>query len=199
MKIGVLTYHTENISEWANRTANVKRNYCKKNGYDFILETEFETLSRPASWAKIRLTEKHLPNFDWLFVTGADMLFLNDTRLETFIDEKYDMIIVKDYNISNEINADAFFIRNCEWAYKFLNEVWNRNNTDPWWEQRAMIDSLSPENLAHIKIVRDRPERCFNTFVPDYQEGDFVIHFAGSPAKSHDINKWIVERGLNDK
>jgi mannan polymerase II complex MNN10 subunit len=152
-----------------------KKAYCKKQGHPFLLETNWLDPSRPISWSKVKFLELHLASFDWLFYSDADSLIMNDAiALEGLIDNNYDLIITTDFN---GINAGQFLIRNSSWSRAFFSKAYAMTAfiNHPWWEQRAFLEILKdPKELKHVKIV---PQRTFNAYFDNYQQGDFLIHF----------------------
>ena len=165
-----------------------KQQYCQAHHYDFLCGTESLDLSRPFAWSKVLLILKAMenPQNKWIFWTDADTLVMNSgISLESLLDEKYNMILTKDWN---NINAGNFFIRNCEWSRKLLKDVYAHTECihHPWWEQQALILEFAqkPELAAQVKII---PQRRMNSYAKEiigyretstYQPGDFIIHFA---------------------
>ncbi len=159
------------------------------------------------SWNKIPLIQKYLASYDWIWWSDADSLIRNyRVRLEDILDTDKDLVIGKDHQPFamphgttervGMINAGNFFIRNCEWSAGFLAQVVNSTWIEAMGyyhrEQGAMIRLLEdPENELHVEYV---PIRMFNSYsdhhtaraevswkIQDvYQEGDFVIHWAGT-------------------
>jgi len=67
--------------------------------------------------------------------------------------------------------------RNSDWSRRFLQDVWDPKQflADRLPEQRAIIHLLWPRDLSdHVQIL---PQRRFNSYVPNYRRGDFLIHF----------------------
>lgn len=165
-----------------------KREYCRNHGYNFVCRKSDFNTSRPPSWSKILFTKKYLPDCDWLFWSDADALVMNfSTKLESFVDPDYDLLITKD---CNGINAGHYFIKNTPWSFEFLDRVWSmeQHTNHVWWEQAAMIE------LAEVSGYKERiklcPTKLFNAYAnPGYswpnsgdcwEPGDFAIHFPGS-------------------
>jgi mannan polymerase II complex MNN10 subunit len=164
-----------------------KKQYCKQHGYDFICEETSLDTSRPIAWSKIKLIQKVMenPKYNWVFWTDADALIMNlAIPLEELIDERYDLIISKDFN---NINTGHFLIKNSDWSQDFLKRVYSHVNCihGPWWEQHAVIGEL--QDKYHAPFVKMIPQRFMNSYpfetarylTGTYQRGDFVVHFAG--------------------
>lgn len=170
-----------------------KKAYCKKQGYDLVICENFLDRSRPPPWSKIPLLLQVMEDrsHEWIFWTDADAIVMNfDVRLEQFIDENYNFILTRDLF---SLNTGHFFIRNCEWSREFLKKVYEHKEfifNSPW-EQAAVIVEIEnhPEWMEKTKII---PQRFINSYPievyrmhgfvdPDglYQDGDFIMHFAG--------------------
>ena len=107
-------------------------------------------------------------------------------RLETFIDNEYDIIIGRDCNVFHllldrgysssialraSLNTGSFFLKSSPWTLNFLDELYKTNGShisdiDDWWENAAMIYLTGTKSLeynSHIKFV---PGRLFNAWPP---------------------------------
>ena len=87
----------------------------------------------------------------------------------------------------NGINSGVFFIKNCEWSYQFLINVYSRTDciSAIWPEQIAIASELQKPTFGSLAKIF--PQRVFNSYpeelfhrspVCTYQPGDFLIHFA---------------------
>jgi galactosyl transferase GMA12/MNN10 family len=166
-----------------------KRSYCNKHGYKFICGTRTLDSSRPIQWSKIKLILKTMENTSckWIFWTDADSLIMNvDFPISNLIDEQYNFILSRD---RNSLNTGQFLIRNCKWSREFLKCVYAREECirSNVWEQQAVILELeqNPRWMALTKII---PQRSINSYPREwigdisectYQDGDFILHFAG--------------------
>jgi len=164
-----------------------KKKYCQKHGYDFISCNENLDPSRHPAWSKVLLIQQAFkrPDCKWVVWLDADTLIMNQgIPLENFIDEKYDLIIAHDFE---GINSGVMFFRNCEWSKIFLDKVYTHTEflNHKWYEQLGIVaETNKSENTIHIKDV---PQRLFNSYPVEtknsltstYQNGDFLIHFAG--------------------
>lgn len=180
-KIAVLTCYDQDMAEVGRISSANKRSYCERHRYDFIEETEALETGRPPTWWKIKLLQKHLPSYDWIFWTDADSLVMNPSvRLERFLTEDSDMVICHEdvgqgvYNI----NAGQFLIRRSDWSFEFLEAVWDQERFvhDRLGEQRAIIHLLFSYNLS--QNIRILSQREFNSYILNYAGGDFLLHLA---------------------
>lgn len=179
-----------------------KREYCARQGYDFIyLENSLDE-SRPVPWTKILLMQKVLQSgkYDWVFWTDADSIFTNfNIRLESFIDNDYDFIVSRDFN---NINTGNFFLKFGKNSRNLLRMIYAQTQyiNHPWWENEATIFlyRTSPWVQGITKII---DQRLINSYSPKvlgsgiepwhWQPGDFIIHFAS--ARGETVKQLIHE------
>lgn len=208
----------DNWNELKRISMQNKNEYAARWGYDVHFATESLDVTRPAAWSKIRLIQKHLPDYDWIFWSDADSFFMNHTiSLNSFLGsdtglKNEDVVIAEDYN---GINAGSFFIKNTEWSFFILNHIYQHGPyiNHPWWENAAfhyiyygVVDMIigsrnfaekykchNRENMAHFKVV---PQKLFNSYPDNFSNGDFVIHFPGfsNDERVKMINEEYLER-----
>ena len=175
-----------------------KRRYADLHGYDLIVSRTVADPSRPAAWSKILEVRKHLPRYDWLMFIDVDTLIMNPAvRLEDVADDSVDQVLAADHN---GVNSGVWMVRNTPWSFTFLDELWAQDDlvkgpylfhyeqrafhrlfhTDPWSKQPSTKNAApyagAAEVRAHSKIVN---QCVFNSLLPWYVSGDFVVHFAG--------------------
>ena len=171
MKLAILTSYNSELKAMARWADYPKSRYCQKYGYVYILEKE-SGLAHPV-WDKFWYCQKYLSNFDWIFWLDADATVANESiKLESLIDPKFDFIVAHGVH---QICTGAFFIKNCDWSFAFLDKLWSmmpENNRYLGEQQCFNTLALNP----HIKIVE---QRKFNSFDVNYQDGDFIRHLAG--------------------
>lgn len=172
-----------------------KKLYCDYWGYPYHIKTDGFTFN--VSYEKIKLmldTMTDHPEYDWVYWAGTDTLITNFyIKLETFIDDRYNIIIAKDIN---DINADCMLVKNTEESRKYLEYIWSlapKYNSHSWWEQQAMIDNM--DKFEHLfKFI---PQKSFNSFLykqlyayygssidktgndGQWEPGDFLLHIPG--------------------
>lgn len=181
-----------------------KKLYCEHWGYPYHVKTEGFTFV--PSYEKIKfmldIMREH-PEYDWLYWAGTDTLITNFyIKLESFVDNNYNIIIAKDIN---DINADSFMIKNSKESQDYLEYIWSlapKYNNHIFWEQQAMIDNM--DKYEHLfKFV---PQKTFNSFLykqlywhiygssidktghdGQWEPGDFLLHVAGSSFPKKEI------------
>lgn len=169
-----------------------KRNYAKKHGYDLHIGGEdVWDRSRPIPWSKLKFIVQHIDNYDYLFVSDADVIILDPTqRLETFLHEllppNKDLLWTLD--ACNHYNNGNMFLRGRNaWAKGFLERAYNQTELlhHIWWDNAGMIRLFEqPDDAKHIETTKSH--WLFNAYVFGlgkqerlYKPGDFLIHFAG--------------------
>jgi len=73
-KIAFATIATKEIEEYSKYTSRVNSLYCKKHGYDYVLESEHLS-DRYATWDKIPLMLRLIDDYDIIFLLDADAVF----------------------------------------------------------------------------------------------------------------------------
>ncbi|KAI7889089.1 galactosyl transferase GMA12/MNN10 family-domain-containing protein [Mucor mucedo] len=185
----------------ASLAADNKRSYALKHNYAFVARSgEFaqqqlrEEKRRPV-WGKIDVVQKVLPKYDWLFWMDMDAVIMNpEQTVQTLLDEfrnsfpegprafekTIDLVISKPTK-DKMINAGVFFMRNTEWAQKFLNTLQESTywyNKGPSYEQGAMWDLIQEPGYKEHVLLLENDDHTFNTFPKLYVPGDFIVHFA---------------------
>ena len=178
--------------QWEQVAVQNVINYAERHRYHLHLSGHIDKARHPA-WSKVRAWQHLLQHYDWVWQTDADMAILDThRRLETFIDNKYDIVIGRDCYVFHTLlernhsavvalrmsmNTGSFFMKSSAWTLDFLNKVYETNgshipNIDSWWENAAMVYLANVESLhSHFKLV---PGRLFNAWPPSASS-----HFKG--------------------
>lgn len=151
LDICVVSSYTDNISNVADITLPNKEDYCKRHGYDLLINKGRLSLRHPG-WDKIKLILRQMDTatcdyFVWIdndaYITNKNLRFdfiCNNYSSKNFIicseqefhGEKLDSFI--DFNNLQNlrlINTGVFIIKNNEWGKKFLEDIWNtKSNTN---------------------------------------------------------------------
>lgn len=133
MKITVVTLYTSNFltNEFIKTKLPNFRQYTTKHNYETVKIEKSLDKSRSPQWSKIKAVYNTLErtNTDWVFWCDADTLFMDfERRLETFIDEDYNLIYCSDLSKTLWVNSGVFFAKNCDWTKEFLLKIYNDNN-----------------------------------------------------------------------
>jgi mannan polymerase II complex MNN10 subunit len=164
-----------------------KQEYCDRHGYTFVGETDIfhekdekgnQKPDRPASWSKIPLILKLMPEFDFVFWTDADSVITNmDFKLEDVIADAergdYNFIVSNDQNGKN---CGQMIFKKTLATWNFLRDAWAKEDHihSGVWEQGAIGELLreNPERVRELVV----PQRLFNSYPSIWRRGDFLIH-----------------------
>lgn len=173
-----------------------KRQYAKKHGYDLHIGGEdVWDRTRPIPWSKIRFILKYLDEYDYIFMSDADVIIMNqEITLETLItrlppnkDILWTLDACEHYN-----NGNMLIRGKTPWVNDFFQRVYAQTELihHIWWDNAGMIQvyNKNPDDAKHIETVKEH--WLFNAYVFDkhnsavssgrlYKPGDFLIHFAG--------------------
>lgn len=171
-----------------------KRAWCKKHGYDFILDTTYHDRSRPIAWSKIPMLQRVLPSYDYVFCSDADVIIMNDTvRLEHFITKYMDnksILLTRDWQ---DLNTGNMILKNSSIVLETLQQMNDLTQfiNHPWWEQRAFIElHRKSKQVQNMTCVLESNAHELNAYVlkfptcplPNrcqYRTSDLLIHLAG--------------------
>lgn len=151
MKICMITLSTPEIECYAQYTRKIKQEYCVKRGYHFAeLKCTIDP-SRPPSWSKILLLQRHLvvPCYDWIWWLDADAVPRDINFGVEGLVQGTDLHIVTDW--SDHLELGSILIRDSLFTEKLLKDTWNETSeiNHPWWEQKAMMSVIEKQNLEY--------------------------------------------------
>lgn len=187
MRIAVCTLYTPELDSFARYTVMNFRSYCNRHRYDFILSNTTLDPSRSPHWSKIILLQQFIDKYDWLMWIDADAAITNkDIKIESLIDNEYDIIIAREELGFQVINTGVFIIKNSEQSKNFLSRWYGQNWLNArFWDQSGFIQlyDSDPEIKSRIKIVKQKllnswPGRS-SSDVGNFSDGDFIVHFYG--------------------
>lgn len=178
----------ESYKETMKLCIQSQERHAATHGYTRITDESVYDSSRDATWSKIPMIRKYLPDYDYVMWIDGDVLITNQARrIEEFIElmqpDKF-LLIGRDFQ---GLNAGVFVIRNCPEALDFLDQVWTRKDLARvlFHEQTAMTDLLAGPFTGKGQIVPHEFINIMNAY--DFRmdrrvhwlAGDFCIHFAG--------------------
>ena len=215
MKIAVITFLVgPDYKRWMDPGIQSKREWCARHGYDFHCggETVWDR-TRPIPWSKLLYLQQFLKDYDYLFVSDADVLITNPAlKIEDVILPQLgtkDLLWTMD--ACDHLNSGNMLLR-CsarDWIKDYFDTVWAQEDLiyHIWWENAAMIKVLElfPEHAMHVATCKE--SWLFNAYLfgptrktidPPrrlWQEGDLLIHFAGvyNGPKIHALMKYVCE------
>jgi GR25 family glycosyltransferase involved in LPS biosynthesis len=180
--LAVATLYTSEVAELGRRTSRVLRAYAERHGYAAVVATATFDPSRSPIWSKILLLERYLlenPECEWIMWIDADAVIMNPSqRLEDLVDDEVDFVVAVDVDPS-PMNAGVFLVRNCPGTLDMLRRSYMKSQyvTGHFPEQQALFEALQ-ESTQTVR-ARFVPRPRLNSFAFEYQEGDFILHFAG--------------------
>ncbi|KAK9719440.1 hypothetical protein K7432_004776 [Basidiobolus ranarum] len=196
-EIAILMAFDNHQSYYLPRSVEDKEDYAKLHGYKFLQDGVHDS-GKPAVWGKIASLRKFMrqyPKIKWFWWIDLDTIILDPYyALEDHIlgGTRHPRFANKDVIMSydcNGFNAGSFMIRNSEWSIDFLKRLYSPafHNRFGYQEQGAMQHLFESDTAVaeHFYII---PQRRFNAFPPGacygleehcFQEGDFLVHFAG--------------------
>jgi len=221
MNAAVTTLATDNLSYQKEIFKN-RREYCSMNGYTFC--SYKKTLdNRPATWSKLKVMLDIFETevFDWVLWVDSDAVIVNNNiKIEDLIDDDFDLLITED---CFTYNAGVFLMKNTEASKRFLQECVDKEYHvgHPWEDQAAWVEVLENNDYYKVKTL---PQRSINSYpkqepregwytsvnekmyhwdskrseAGEYEEGDFIIHFAGlsGEEKSKSIFSLLKEKNI---
>lgn len=197
-KMCVVSAYDGNLKEMGEYTSRINFNYCERHGYGFRAYTEGFDESRHPAWSKLKFVKETLKDYEWVFWIDADAIFTNhDIRLETFVCPDIEFYICVEDARSMMFNTGAFLIHRCDWAFWFLDELWNRKDWKSYrlWEQTALQLMVSEGRVWDR--VKYFPMRAFNSAPTDsdwkekWYPGDFVAHKFDASMRAKDKLEWL--------
>lgn len=173
MKIGIVTLYDDTHRDFGAITASLKKDYCQKHGYRFYLFTASLDKLRHPSWSKLPALLRSFADNDYLFWSDADALIVKtDTRLESFIDDRYQMIVSNDIN---GVTLGNFFLRNSSWSRDLIAQLYTmEDHRDAWWESSALMRLMM--NAGPVRACIKHSGQAFNGYVG--QPNEFILHLA---------------------
>jgi hypothetical protein len=205
MKIAIITFIVGNdYKKGMEIGIQTKIEYGKKHGYDFYFGGEdVWDRTRPIPWSKLKYIEKFLDktlyNYDYLFVSDADVMITNDeVKLESLIEKMEGKDLMWTYDACEHLNSGNMFLRvnndeSVKWIKDFFTDVWNCEELihHIWWENAGMIKIFQTNEVHRNHIKTCEEYWLFNNYLFDgtgksdgssrrlWEEGDFLVHYAG--------------------
>jgi hypothetical protein len=190
-KICICTWYNDNIKDYGDITAELNLNYCKKYGYDYIIDDTRRLPERHPAWEKLPFCLELLPKYDYVIWIDADACFRhnnNKINIEKILrhNKFYDVIFSYDNPEYDQLNTGFFILKNTEYTNMFISEMikdkWDLYYNKPNWEQE-MIRKYYRENKYDIQnksIIL--PFNKLQTFDTNENHDSLIIHMAGKPA-----------------
>ena len=186
MKIAIVQFFTSNLS-YGKYTKAINERYCNKHKYNYYLDTDdvkilYGCENRSYTWYKPRLLLEVMNKFldtDYFLFLDADAVVSNEeTKIEEFIDPKFDIIAAEDHGPS-KLNAGVLLVKNTGWCRKFMQDWWTKGEEYPqyktglWHDQTCfgLLMDIIPDVKDHINIITNRSLNW-----REYNQGNFIFH-----------------------
>jgi hypothetical protein len=159
MKFAVCSMYDSAYAELGNITIDKNaKEYCYKHGYDLIVRKDnFVFPKHEVGYEKIHLILEVLNTnkYDWIYWRGADTMITNfDIELRDLVSPYEFFIIGSDVH---NLNADSFFIRNCQTSINFFTEIFNDRN--------KYVDEQQAFHMLHQKYnFKVIPQKFINSY-----------------------------------
>lgn len=183
--IKIITAYDDNLLDMHRLRLHKLENYVDNHGYEleiFKIPTDFE---REQSWYKIPLIMQQIKQKTsgytvWL---DTDTIVYNDNiKIESIIDNNYDFFISKDFN---NINCGIFITKNNNTMFSFFEKVWNTTEKKfpqhQWWEQDAVIQNIE-NNFNNVgDLTKYIHHHILNCYDGNQNKDTLFMHFPGMP------------------
>jgi hypothetical protein len=218
MNILVLTGFTKHVvwnnygnCDYGKYSVNINLQYATNNNYSFLCEILSEPLSdRWNTWIKIPLIKKHLVNYDYVVWIDADAIFVNNIKIENFIDDKSNLIISKNAPDTNHnkmwsmINTGFMIWKNSQWSFDTLTKIWDNSDNYKFdvFHEQTVLENLLLKNTTNTNLSNydmndlesaiyiDRIKVLPYSFHNFSENTNFVFHAAGdTPSKLNRLKK----------
>ena len=185
MKICLLTHHSEANVTLAALTAENKRSYSARHGYDFI------TLRTSGDSWKVGVLKKMLdliPLYDAVMTVGSDVLFMNhEIKIEDRYSVKDSVVMCREDTCEWPVNNDVAIWCNTPATLELVRrliadfDIWRDY---PWLWQNHLWNLMATQPAFMPKAVRMIEPRQMNATHGNgqnsrWQFGDWIIHFLG--------------------
>jgi hypothetical protein len=195
-----------------------KRDYAKKHGYECHIGGEdCWDRSRPIPWSKFNFIQKYLFEYDYLFISDADVIIMNpDLQLERHVLPLLpkDKDLLWTFDACRHFNNGHMLIRGrSAWAKDFFQRAYEQTELlyHIWWDNAAMIKLYETHAGDKAMIQTCQEHWLFNSYlfgptddaadttVRLYKPGDFLIHLAGvyDPWNMYRFMKYVSTGKLN--
>lgn len=220
-RIGKCTILFNGNSFW-ERALRTHERHDKEHGYRLhVLRQHLmdDVWSKPAYILSLLLRELAKPEserLEWLFWVDADTIILNPhIPIEVFLPppgSEFENIHLMFSNDWNGLNNGVFPVRVNQWSVNLFSAITSfrhyRPDTSLQFRDQSAMDILMREPEFAGNIVQ-APQRWFNAYQGEHNEtlapfqirrGDFLVHFAGVPAREERMGYWLdrAEQHLDD-
>ena len=193
-KIGLVTYSTSTIMDYATYSLSILTIYAQINDYFYYHttpESGHEYYSNDQRWNKVKIVHNAFltwgKDLDYIVYLDSDLIILNmEFKFEDIINKNHnaDLIFSKDSHPMNGImNSGLFIAKNSKWTLDFLEEWWGSNDLREMAIDQHAFSMLWNRNSHDIQshVILLAPN-ILNTHFPAWlnqKPNDNVLHLAG--------------------
>ena len=191
MKVCILMWYDNKISNYADINFEINKKYCEKYNIPIFKCNQRRVPQRHPAWEKIPLILEYINNYDYVIWIDSDAHFyIDSSNIIDIINENknYDIIFSADPGVA--INTGIYIVKNTNYTIEFLNK-WHydeelyKNNTVPyWWDNGVILDMLKVNCLDiknHCKIIDYGILQHFHKN-ENFTNKPLILHLAGRPA-----------------
>ena len=195
MKICILMFYDNNISEYADINYKINKLYCDKYNLNLILSKDKTYTNRHSAYERLPLILKHIEKYDYVIWIDADAFFYIDSKnITDIIKTDLDTNINKNFIFSNDItntniNTGFFIVKNTKYSIDFINkwayddDLYNNNPYKLWWDQGILNDMINKNTLNILDNIILYDYGTLQHFNNDELEKlpskPFIYHLAG--------------------
>ena len=199
MKVCVLMFHDNNISEYGDLNYKINKLYCEKYNFNIIFSNEkIYTDGRHIVWEKLTLILKHIEQYDYVIWIDSDAFFYIHLNIMDLIKQYTgkNFIFSKDIDWShhdgNLINAGVFIVKNTKQSIEFLNkwaydeDLFKNHQIPDYWREQSVLNYMYNTNMLNIQNdsaclnYGDFQHFFVNEYGGDLSKKTYILHLAGS-------------------
>ena len=169
----ILTAHNSSHAEIGSLCVQSIARYCRAHPEArFIAHLIPDNYPRKASWYKIELIKRHLPDHDYVLWIDADALIVGSDDLASIL-KPATLNISSD---NNGINHGVVAWKNCEESFRAFDRIeslYPQFTEHIWFEQAALMTFVDELNVFY------QPKEVFNAYQHDLCAKTQILHFPG--------------------
>lgn len=186
MTIVVAQFCSDSIP-YAKYTKEINKLYCEKHGYIYHIEENADKITqdkdRHPKWYKVKLIQEAFDKYnpDYVMYMDIDAMFSDhNQKIESFIDEKYELTFPKDQTKLILFSTSVFIAKNSPWVRKFCTNWWFMSNveggkykTSAPYDKHCAIKAYNNLSTNQNKVnIVDNRQLNWHTF----NDNSFILH-----------------------
>lgn len=201
MKLAISYLYDSDFDGVAEFTRPPAVAYAKRHGYELYVQRYAVPFpyARNIQWHRVNVIEELLfrRDFEIVLHLDADALITNpEIKIEDLIIPNADLMMAREPG--GAWNDGISIWMNTEWMRRGLQRIWDAEAPDAT-SANGVIQKWADEKGAYGSgnfpfILREIPKRKINSYPPEWQAGDFILH---TPGHSNEARIRIFNRVLN--